>query len=153
MTINERVRENQKLVELVQLRICWFSCREVRWKKKTKLKNQFCCVYYFVLMTKFMDFVIYHYIWNWKIVLHQFFKWEKSAYLLWKSWLLCIWVKTQTTGCSFDMTSRFKEGRESVRDDDSCGRSKEVNTPELIGQRVTVRVTMLRFWGSSGRDS
>ena len=29
---------------------------------------------------------------------------------------------------------RFKEGRESVRDDESCGRSKEVHTPELIGQ-------------------
>ena len=48
---------------------------------------------------------------------------------------------------------RFKEGRESVRDDDRFGRSKEVNTPELIGQRVRVRVTMLRFKGSSGRDS
>ena len=32
-----------------------------------------------------------------------------------------------------------------------CGRSKEVNTPELIGQRI--RVTMLRLEGSSGRDS
>ena len=30
---------------------------------------------------------------------------------------------------------RFKEGRESVRDDERCGRSKEVNTPELIGQK------------------
>ena len=40
---------------------------------------------------------------------------------------------------------RFKEGRESVRDNERCGRSKEVNTPELIGQRVRVRVTMLRF--------
>ena len=40
---------------------------------------------------------------------------------------------------------RFKEGTESVRDDERCGRSKEVNTPELIGQRVRVRVTMLRF--------
>ena len=30
---------------------------------------------------------------------------------------------------------------------------KEVNTPQLIGERVRVRVTMLRFWGSSGRDS
>ena len=48
---------------------------------------------------------------------------------------------------------RFKEGRESVRDDERCGRSKEVNTPELIGQRVRVRVTMLRFYESSGRDS
>ena len=42
---------------------------------------------------------------------------------------------------------RFKEGSESVRGDERCGRSKEVNTPESIGQRVRirVRVTMLRF--------
>ena len=40
---------------------------------------------------------------------------------------------------------RFKEGTESVRDDERCGRSKEVNTPQLIGQRVMVRVTMLGF--------
>ena len=53
----------------------------------------------------------------------------------------------------FEWHKRFKDGRESVRDDERCGRSKEVNTPELIGQRVRVRVTMLRFEGSSGRDS
>ena len=53
----------------------------------------------------------------------------------------------------FAWHKRFKEVRESVRDDKRCGRSKEVNTPELIGQRVTVRVTMLRFLGSPGRDS
>ena len=40
---------------------------------------------------------------------------------------------------------RFKEGRESVTDDERYGRSKEVNTPQLIGQRVRIRVTMLRF--------
>ena len=45
----------------------------------------------------------------------------------------------------FEWYKRFKEGRESVRDDERCGRSKEVNAPELIGQRVRVRVTMLRF--------
>ena len=45
----------------------------------------------------------------------------------------------------FEWHKRFKEGRESARDDERCGRSKEVNTPELIGQRVRVRVTMLRF--------
>ena len=33
----------------------------------------------------------------------------------------------------FEWHKRFKDG------------SKEVNTPELIGQRVRVRVTMLRF--------
>ena len=45
----------------------------------------------------------------------------------------------------FEWHKRFKEGRESVRDDARCGRSNEVNTPELIGQRVRFRVTMLRF--------
>ena len=53
----------------------------------------------------------------------------------------------------FDWHKRFKKGVESVRDDKRCGRSKEVNTPELIDQRVRVRVTLLRFKGSSGRDS
>ena len=45
----------------------------------------------------------------------------------------------------FEWHKRFKEGTESVRDEERCGRSKEVITPELIGQRVRVRVTMLRF--------
>ena len=45
----------------------------------------------------------------------------------------------------FEWYKRFKEGRESVRDNEWCGRSKEVNRPELIGQRIRVRVTMLRF--------
>ena len=53
----------------------------------------------------------------------------------------------------FEWHKRFKESRESVRDHERCGRSKEVNTPELIDQRVRVRVTMLRFYGSSGRES
>ena len=43
----------------------------------------------------------------------------------------------------FEWHKRFKEGKESVRDAEGCGRSKEVNTPHLIGQRVRVRVTML----------
>ena len=43
----------------------------------------------------------------------------------------------------FEWHKRFKEARESVRDDVRCGRSKEVNTTELIGQRV--RVTMSKF--------
>ena len=43
----------------------------------------------------------------------------------------------------FEWNKRFKEGRESVRDDERCRGSKEVNRPELIGYRVTV--TMLTF--------
>ena len=34
----------------------------------------------------------------------------------------------------FEWHKRFKEGRESVRDDERCERSKEVRTPQLIGQ-------------------
>ena len=49
----------------------------------------------------------------------------------------------------FEWHKRFKKARESVREDERCGRSKKVNTQELIGQRVRARVTMLRFLGSS----
>ena len=42
----------------------------------------------------------------------------------------------------FEGHKRFKEGRESVRDDERFGSNKEINTQELIGQRVRVRVTM-----------
>ena len=39
----------------------------------------------------------------------------------------------------FEWQKRFKEGRKSVRNE-RCGRNKEVNTPELIGQRLRVRI-------------
>ena len=39
----------------------------------------------------------------------------------------------------FEWHKRFKEGRESVKDDERCGRSKEVNTPESICQRFKLR--------------
>ena len=47
----------------------------------------------------------------------------------------------------FEWHKRFKEARESVRDDEKCGRRKEVIASDFIGQRVrdSVRVTMLRF--------
>ena len=43
----------------------------------------------------------------------------------------------------FEWLKRFKEGRESVRVDERCGSSKGVNTLELIGQRVKVKVMLL----------
>ena len=46
-----------------------------------------------------------------------------------------------TRASVFQWYKKFKEGKESVRDDERCGRSEEVNTPQLI----RVRVTMLRF--------
>ena len=63
------------------------------------------------------------------------------------------WPSCRNRASVFEGLKRFKEGTESVRDDERCRRSKEVNTPELIGQRIRVRVTMLRFYGGSGRDS
>ena len=45
----------------------------------------------------------------------------------------------------FEWHKRFKEDRESVRDDERCGSSKEINRPEFIDQTVWVRVTMLAF--------
>ena len=45
----------------------------------------------------------------------------------------------------FELHKRFKEVSESVRDDERCGRSKQVNTPEFIGQMLRVRATMVRF--------
>ena len=45
----------------------------------------------------------------------------------------------------FEWHKRFKEGTVSVSNDERCGRSKEVNTPELIGQTVRVTITMLKF--------
>ena len=54
---------------------------------------------------------------------------------------------------------RFKEGREPVRDDERCGRSKEVRTPELIGQiknfidkdcRVSIESIYAQFDASVG---
>ena len=55
------------------------------------------------------------------------------------------WPSCTNWASVFEWHKRSKEGRESVRDDERCGRSKEVNTPELIGQTVRVTVTMLSF--------
>ena len=47
----------------------------------------------------------------------------------------------------FEWHKRFKEGKESVRDDERCGRSKEVRIPELIGQRVRLGLLCWCFKG------
>ena len=38
----------------------------------------------------------------------------------------------------FEWHKRFKEGRESARDDERCERSKGVNTPEFVWPRYLV---------------
>ena len=44
------------------------------------------------------------------------------------------WPSCMNRASVFELHKRFKEGGKSVRDDERCGRSKEVRTPELIGQ-------------------
>ena len=71
------------------------------------------------------------------------FKLGKNATETYGMLQTAFWPSCMNRASVFDWHKRFKEGMESVRDDERCGRSKEVNTSELIGQRV--RVTMLRF--------
>ena len=75
---------------------------------------------------------------------------KKNLFKTWKKCHRNVWnasdcFSTMIRASVFEWHKRFKEGRQSVRDDGRCGRSKEVNTPQLIGQRVRVTVTMLRF--------
>ena len=73
------------------------------------------------------------------------FKLRKNATETYGMLQTAFWPSCMNRASVFEWHKRFKEGRESVRDDERCGRSKEVRTPELIGQRIRVRVTMLRF--------
>ena len=71
------------------------------------------------------------------------FKLGKNATEMYGMLQTAFWPSCMNRASVFEWHKRFKEGRESMRDDERCGRSKEVNTSELIRQRV--RVTMLRF--------
>ena len=75
------------------------------------------------------------------------FKLEKNATETYGMLQTAFGASNMNRASVFEWHKRFKKGRESVRDNEMCGRSKEVNTPQLIGQRVSVRarVTMLRF--------
>ena len=75
------------------------------------------------------------------------FKLGKNATETYGMLQTAFWGSCMNRASVFEWHKRFKQGMESVRDDERCGRSKEVNTPELIGQRVRLRlrVTMLRF--------
>ena len=72
-----------------------------------------------------------------------FFKVGKNATEMYRRLQTAFRPSCMNRASVFEWHKRFKEARESVRDDERCGRSKEVNTPQLIGQRV--RVTMLGF--------
>ena len=73
------------------------------------------------------------------------FKLGKNATETYGMLQTAFWPSCMNWASVSEWHKRSKEGRESVRNDERCGRSKEVNTPELIGQAVRLRVTMLRF--------
>ena len=83
------------------------------------------------------------------------FKHGKNARETYGMLQTAFWPSCMNRASVFEWHKRFNEGRESVRDDERCGRIKEVRTAELIGPkvRVMVKVTMLRFSGSSVKDS
>ena len=62
------------------------------------------------------------------------FKLGKNARETYGMLQTAFWPSCMNRASVFEWHKRFKEGRESVRDDERCGRSKEVRTPELIGQ-------------------
>ena len=62
------------------------------------------------------------------------FKLGKNATEMYGMLLTAFEASCMNRTSDFEWHKRFKEGRESVRDDERCGRSKEVRTPELIGQ-------------------
>ena len=88
-------------------------------------------------------------IWTWgRTICNKFcFKLGKNATETYEMFHTAFGASCMNRASVFEWHKRLKEGRESLRDDERCGRSKEVNTPELIGQsvRVRVRATMLRF--------
>ena len=85
--------------------------------------------------------------WEERYAIKSCFKLEKNATETYGMLQTAFRPSCMNRASVFEWHKRFKEGRESVRDDERCGRSMEVNTPELIGQSVRLRgrVTMLRF--------
>ena len=73
------------------------------------------------------------------------FKLGKNATEMYGMLQTAFWPSYINWASVFEWHKRFKEGRESVRDDESYGRSKEVNTPELMGLGLG-----LLCWGFKG---
>ena len=71
------------------------------------------------------------------------FRFERNATETYRMFQTAFRQSSMNRASVFEWHKRFKEGTESVRDGERCGKSKDVSTPELIGQMV--RVTMLRF--------
>ena len=78
------------------------------------------------------------------------FKPRKNASETYRMLLTAFWPFYMNWASVFELHKRFKEGRESVRDDERCEKSKEVNTLELIGQRLGLGLLCWGFKGVQG---
>ena len=87
------------------------------------------------------------------------FKLEKNATETYGILQTALWPFCTNQASVFEWHKRFKEGRESVRDDERSGRNKEVRTPDLIGQiknfmdkdrRVSIQTISAQFDVSMG---
>ena len=105
-----------------------------------------------------MQYVIAIHLMKWLTIVYDFrFKSTPTAAIgihptkAWLSQLVnfknAIWHMNRAS--VFEWHTRFKEGTESLRDDERCGRSKEVNTPELIDLRVRLEWELL-CWDFKG---
>ena len=78
-------------------------------------------------------------IWTWGLLRRRIcnkfcFKLGKNTTETYGMLQTAFWPSCMNRASVFERHKRFKEDRESVRDDERCGRCKEVRTPELIGQ-------------------
>ena len=73
------------------------------------------------------------------------FKLEKNTTKTYEMLQTAFGASCMNRASVFEWDKRFKEARESVRDDERCGRSKEVNTPQMIGLGLG-----LLCWGFKG---
>ena len=87
------------------------------------------------------------------------FKFGKNATEMYEMLQTAFQPSCMNQALVFEWHKRFKEGRESVRDDERWGRSKEVRTPELIGliknfmdkdRRVSIETISAQFDVSVG---
>ena len=62
-----------------------------------------------------------------------YFKLGKNAREMYGTLQIAFWPSCMNWASVFEWHKRFKKGKKSVSDDKRCGRSKEVNRPELIG--------------------
>ena len=77
------------------------------------------------------------------------FKLGKNATETYRMLQTAFWQACMNQASVFELHRKFKEARKSMRDDERCGRNKEVRTPEL-GSPWTDSQQGILCWGFKG---